>query len=162
MDSLNRKGLALSNLVIEVFRLNRLLLDAGDEFTKPVGLTSARRQVLGVVEHGPAPVAHIARTMGLTRQSVQQTADSLADDELVQYVENPNHRRAMLLQITPKGHKALEYVTRRQIEWANALGEKISLKDLASALTVLQTIQIKLDQAASQPNQPESGRKGMG
>ena len=42
--------------------------------------SSARWQVLGIVEHGPSPVAHIARTMGLTRQGVQGIADILTRD----------------------------------------------------------------------------------
>jgi hypothetical protein len=33
--------------------------------------------VLGVVEHGPAHAAEIARAIGLTRQSVQEVANGL-------------------------------------------------------------------------------------
>ena len=71
------QGAAVTDLIIEVFRLNGLLLEAGDLLTHPVGLTSARWQILGVVEHAPISVAHVARTMHLARQSVQQIADGL-------------------------------------------------------------------------------------
>ena len=70
MSKSSSKRSAFTELILEVFRLNGLLLEAGDRITQPVGLSSARWQVLGVVEHEPTPVAHVARIMGLTRQSV--------------------------------------------------------------------------------------------
>lgn len=62
MQPLSPEAVVFTDLIAEIFRANRLLLDAGDHLTEPVGLTSARWQVLGVVEHGPIPVSHVART----------------------------------------------------------------------------------------------------
>ena len=146
MSRLSLNAEAFTELILEVFRLNRLFLDAGDHLTQPVGLSSARWQVLGVVEHGPIPVAHVGRIMGLTRQSVQQTADSLAEDGLIEYIENPHHRRAKLMVMTPKGRKALDYVVERHAEWANQIGEKHSLEGLQTAVTVLQQVRENLEQ----------------
>lgn len=146
MNPLSLHGDAFTELVLEVFRVNRLLLEVGDQLTKPVELSSARWQVLGVVEHGPIPVAHVARTMGLTRQSVQQTADSLAADGLIAYRENPHHRRAKLMMITAKGREALDYVQEQHAGWANQLGEAHSLEDLRTAVQVLRQIRESLDQ----------------
>ena len=103
MSGLHRRGELFTEIVLEVFRLNRLLLDAGDALTAPVGLTSARWQVLGIVEHGPAPVAQVARSMGLTRQSVQETANGLEAEGFIEFAPNPRHHRAKLMVMTPKG-----------------------------------------------------------
>jgi DNA-binding MarR family transcriptional regulator len=130
MAKLRSHGNAFTELVLEVFRVNGLLLAAGDHLTQPVGLSSARWQVLGVVEHEPIPVAHVARVMGLTRQSVQQTADNLERDGFLEYIDNPHHRRAKLMRITAKERKALEYVEQRQVEWANQMGVKHALEGL--------------------------------
>lgn len=146
MNKLSLNADAFTELILEIFRLNRLLLDAGDHLTEPVGLTSARWQVLGVVEHGPVPVANVARVMGLTRQSVQQTADGLAEDGLIEYIENPHHRRAKLMVMTPKGRKALDYVVERHAEWANQIGGKQSLEALREAVTVLRQLRESLEQ----------------
>ena len=54
-------GAALTELVLTVFRVNGLLLDAGDRMTKDLGLTSARWQVMGALEQGPLTAAQIAR-----------------------------------------------------------------------------------------------------
>ncbi|MBV9786705.1 MAG: winged helix-turn-helix transcriptional regulator [Chloroflexi bacterium] len=145
MNPLSPLGDTFTELVLEVFRVNRLLLEAGDQLTKPVALSSARWQVLGVVEHGPIPVAHVARIMGLTRQSVQQTADGLAADGLIVYSDNPHHRRAKLMTLTTKGREALDYVQERHAEWANQLGATHTLEDLQTAVQVLRQIRESLD-----------------
>jgi DNA-binding MarR family transcriptional regulator len=113
--------------------------------TDPVGLSSARWQVLGVVEHQPTPVAHVARIMGLTRQSVQQTADALANDGFIIYTDNPHHRRAKLMTITPKGRKALDYVQQCQLDWANQISASLSLEALKTAVTVLRQLGERLE-----------------
>ena len=122
MTKRTRDGEAFTNLVLEVFRLNGLLLAAGDRLAEPAGLTAARWQVLGVADHGPAPVANVARIMGLTRQTVQTTADALERDGFVEYRNNPHHRRAKLIVLTDKGRAALRQVEARQAEWAGRLG----------------------------------------
>ena len=149
------EGEAFTELVLEVFRLNGLLLQAGDRLTEPVGLSSARWQVLGVVEHGPAPVANVARIMGLTRQSVQQTADALARDGFVAYLENPHHRRAKLIALTPSGRKALDHVVESHAEWANRIAPAVNLKRLRAAVNALRQVRERLEQDAASPPELE-------
>jgi DNA-binding MarR family transcriptional regulator len=148
MEKLTRHGSIFTDLVLEVFRVNRLLLEAGDALTEPVGLSSARWQVLGVVEHGPIPVAHVARVMGLTRQSVQQTADSLAEEGLIVYSKNPHHRRAKLMIMTAKGRTALDYVEQHHAQWANQVGAEHTLANLQTAVEVLRQLQTSLERDA--------------
>ena len=73
-------GQALTAMMREVCRLHGLWLAAGERLTHPLGLSSARWQVLSALYLAgePLPVAYIARHMGLTRQSVQRTVDILA------------------------------------------------------------------------------------
>jgi DNA-binding MarR family transcriptional regulator len=138
MAKLTPVGALLSELVIEVFRVNGLALAAGDRLTRPVGLTSARWQVMGVVDHAPTPVAHVARTMGLTRQSVRETADALVRDGFAIYVDNPHHRTAKLLALSDAGRKALREIEAQHALWANQLGRKLGLAGLQAAVGGLQ------------------------
>lgn len=156
MGNLNPHGLVFSDLVLEVFRVNRLLLDAGDVLTEPVGLNSARWQVLGVVEHGPIPVPHVARIMGLTRQAVQHTADNLAAEGLIAYRDNPHHRRAKLMAITPQGQKLLADVQQRHSVWANGVAEHLQIDDLRTALEVLGHIRERLEQGTARASDDEA------
>ena len=149
MSRLTRRGELFTEIVLEVFRLNRLLLDAGDGLTAPVGLTSARWQVLGIVEHGPAPVAQVARAMGLTRQSVQETANGLEADGFIEFAPNPRHRRARLLIMTPKSYAAMEVVARRHASWANELANRHQPAALAPVVSVLSEIRATLEESVA-------------
>jgi DNA-binding MarR family transcriptional regulator len=146
MSALSRRGELFTEVVLEVFRLNRLLLDAGDQLTAPVGLSSARWQVLGIVEHGPAHAAEIARAMGLTRQSVQEVANGLEAEGFIEFAPNPQHRRAKLLVMTAKGDAAMDVVRGRHAAWANTLGGGHSTVALTSVVTVLAEIRTALEE----------------
>ncbi|SHG35147.1 MarR family winged helix-turn-helix transcriptional regulator [Streptoalloteichus hindustanus] len=145
MASRTTGGDAVTELVEEVFTLNGLFLRAGDTMTAPHGLTSARWQVLGVLNHGPATVAQIARLRGLRRQSVQQTVDRLRDDELVTTRPNPKDRRAPLVHMTEKGARALRALAAPQAAWADELAAAVPPDDLATALAALRALRARLE-----------------
>ncbi len=131
------EGEAFSELVVHVFRLDGLLTAAGDALAEPAGQTTARWRVLAAVEETPMTVAQIARAWGLARQSVQRVADLLAADGLVAYHDNPAHRRAQLVRITPRGRTTLQRIQAAQRNWANTLGEHIGEHDLWTANRIL-------------------------
>lgn len=131
------EGDAFTGLVVKIFKLNGLLLAAGDELAGGAGQSSARWRVLAAVEDEPLTVAQVARRWGLARQSVQRVADVLVREGLAVYEENPNHRRSQLLLLTPKGRSTLEKIQAAQRVWANDLGAAIGETDLQQANTIL-------------------------
>lgn len=137
-------------LILEVFRLNSRLLAAGDELVAPLGLTSARWQVLGAIALSTVdqPVAHIARTMGLQRQGVQRIVNELSEDGLVAFCDNPHHRRAPLVVLTEKGQAAYSAAMRKREPWVENLAEGISKDEIASTLRVLSIIRQRVDEAS--------------
>jgi DNA-binding MarR family transcriptional regulator len=140
MTVLTTRGLEFSELLVEVFRVNGLLLSAGDQLARPAGLTSARWQVLGVVDHEPTTVAQVARVMGLTRQTVQQTANALERDRMIEFQDNPRDRRARLIALTPRGRTALRQVERRQAAWANQVAGRVTVAELRAATGTLRDL----------------------
>jgi DNA-binding MarR family transcriptional regulator len=140
-------GDAFSDLVVVVLRLHGRLIAAGNAMAKPVGQTESRWQVLGVVEHGPATVAEVARVFGLARQSVQRTADALERDGLVAFEDNPRHRRARLLRITSRGRAALLRIQEAQRVWADELGAQFDERDLRQAADLLERVRKALGPA---------------
>ncbi|MBE7200494.1 MAG: MarR family transcriptional regulator [Parafilimonas terrae] len=142
----DRARRALSGLVIEVFRLNGDLIEAGDALVHDLGLTSARWQVLGAVALAPAPlpVAHIARNMGLARQSVQRVVDDMRADELVRLEPNPHHRRAPLVALTAQGEAAYQRATMRKDLWADVLTEGVPPEAIEAAGTLLHALQQRI------------------
>ena len=138
-------GAVLTDLILETFRLNGRLLAAGDQLTRDLGLSSARWQVMGAIRDGPLSVAQIARNMGLTRQAVQRLANVLADEDLVEFAENPDHRRAKLVGLTERGRAVLEAVGRRQVEWSNGLAAGLTVDAIEEALAVLREVRQRLE-----------------
>ncbi|PCC73045.1 DNA-binding transcriptional regulator, MarR family [Nannocystis exedens] len=150
-------GRAFTDLILEVFRLNGLLLEAGDRLAAPSGLTSARWQVLGVADHGPVTVAQVARTMGLRRQSVQQTADALARDGFVVFVDDPDDRRARRIALTAAGRRALRAVEARHALWVEALAARVDLRALRATVAALRDANVLLQ--SPPPRGPRRRRK---
>jgi DNA-binding MarR family transcriptional regulator len=122
---------------VQVFRLDGALTAAGDALARPAGQTTARWRVLAAVEREPLTVAQIARAWSLARQSVQRIGDALEADGLVAYEDNPSHRRAKLVRLTPAGARVLGRIQSAQQAWANELGALIGAGDLAKATDVL-------------------------
>ena len=142
------KSAAITGLVLEIFRLNGLLVASGDALVAGVGLTSARWQVLGaaVLLQGRAPAAHIANFMGLTRQSVQRTADELEKAGIIEFNPNPHHKRARLVTLTAKGSALFDAAMRLQKPWAAALAAGIDGTALQTTAAVLAQLRARLEQ----------------
>jgi DNA-binding MarR family transcriptional regulator len=140
-------GDALTELMLETFRLNGRLLAAGDRLVAPLGLTSARWQVLGAIAMAgqPEPVAHIARDMGLTRQSVQRIVDVMAAEGLVAFAENPHHRRAKLVALTERGRAVYDAAILQHVDWSNALAQTLSPDEIAGATALMQAVRARLE-----------------
>ena len=142
-----KTGSVMTDLVLETFRLNGRLLASGDKLVEPLGLSSARWQVLGAIHFAetPQPVAWLARSMGLSRQGVQRIANELEKEGLVSFEPNPHHRRASLVVLTDKGQAIYDAADQRQIEWVNAFSQDIALAELQCALKVLSGMRAKLE-----------------
>jgi DNA-binding MarR family transcriptional regulator len=147
---MTKKDVTLTDLIVAVFRLNGRLLDAGNRLVGDLGLTSAWWQVLGALALSPVPlpVAHIARNMGLSRQSVQRVVDLLAEKELVQFEANPHHQRAKLIVLTPRGVAAVKAAEDRQRPWARDMAGGLSKGRIVEALAVLTHMERHLANAA--------------
>ena len=147
IEDRTRSRRSLTELILDVFRLNGALLASGDALVGDLGLTSARWQVLGAIALSPVPlpVAHLARNMGLTRQAVQRSVDEMRNDGLVRLDPNPHHRRAMLVTMTDGGNSAYCAASERQKRWADALAAGLSPKDIKAASVLMRELQRRLD-----------------
>lgn len=121
-----------------LFRLNGLLLETGEDITRPVGQSSARWQVLGGLGYGPRTVADLARLFGHARQSVQRVANALVKDGLVTQHPKEGDRRTFVLELTPRGREVLGQIYIRQVAWSDRVVTLIDSEELvalAEALT---------------------------
>jgi DNA-binding MarR family transcriptional regulator len=134
-------------LALEIFRLNGALIRFGDELVKPLGLTSARWQVLGSIAHGRGTfsVARLADNMGLARQSVQRIVDELAEAGLVGFAPNPAHKRAKLVVMTPQGERVFKRATAAWLPVADAMVAGFDPRQLRKTTQNLAELRDRLD-----------------
>jgi DNA-binding MarR family transcriptional regulator len=138
-------GAALTDVVIETFRLNGRLLEAAQWLAAEGRITAAWWQVLGAVLDEPRTVAEIGRRMGLTRQGVQRVADLLVERGLAEYRRNPAHRRAKLLACTEAGYWAVRRISLAQHPWADRVGGRVGAGELRDALGTMRRLLAALD-----------------
>lgn len=139
-------GAAFTELVLEIFRLNGRLLAAGDRLVAPLGLTSARWQVLGAVAMAERPesVAGLARGMGLNRQGVQRIVDEMQTEGWFAFAPNPQHRRAKLVVLTEGGRDLYDRAASLQVPWAEAIAAGLALDAIAEATRLLRELRDRL------------------
>jgi len=142
-------GAAVTQLIQTVFLVNAQLIADGDHLTRDLGFTSARWQVLGAAGSGLRSVAQLARHMSLTRQSVQRLVDWLVAGGYAVFIDNPDHQRAKLVQLTQKGIDIRRQLQLRPTSWANEMGAALSAEGLRSTLETLRGFRQAL--AAAKP-----------
>ena len=144
------EGDALTEMILTMFRVNNLTLTWGDRMVAPLGLTSARWQILGAIAYArrPRPVAWLARDLGANRQNVQRIVNELEKDGLLAFEPNPHHKRAHLVVLTDRGRQVYEEALRLYAPRAAALADGLAAEDIATARRVLDTLRARLEAEA--------------
>lgn len=129
----------MSAAVVAIFRANGRMLEWGDTFTAPFGLTSARWQVLGAISLAGRKLTapQIAEQMGVSRQGAQKQLNLLAADGLVEKFPNPAHRRSPHYNLTGQGEALFQQVNTSWELHAQATGQHFSRDELETTLRVL-------------------------
>ena len=83
----------LTEIMLEIFRVNARLLEKGNQLVAPLGMTSARWQILGAIAFSKqaSSCPQIAVAMGITRQGAQKQLNLAHEDGLVTPQENPRN-----------------------------------------------------------------------
>lgn len=107
-------GRALFDLGMEVIHTYFRLRAAGEKIgaTTPAGAGSWGL-LRSLATEGPQTVPQLARARPVSRQHIQTLANELAAQDLVEFVDNPAHRRSKLVAITAEGERRLAEVTER-------------------------------------------------
>lgn len=146
----------VTDLMLSVFRVNGRLLACGDVLVEPLGLTSARWQVLGAVAlAGKALSApQIAEAMGITRQGALKQLSRLVEEGLLEQQPNPRHERSPLYQLTAAGRKVYDRAAALNGQWTERLAGHFDRARLKAALAALQVLAEQLE-----PSMPAARQK---
>jgi DNA-binding MarR family transcriptional regulator len=148
---------AFTDLTLTVFRLNGTLLQWGDDLVAPLGLTSARWQMLGALALAGAPLTapQVGEAMGVTRQGAQKQLALLIAQGLVESRPNPAHRRSPLHVLTPRGRATYQRADREWTARATALARRIPPARARAATVSLESMLRGL-QSEDRPPETES------
>jgi DNA-binding MarR family transcriptional regulator len=140
------REIAFSRLMEECFKINRQLVAAVGKLTDGSGITGPQWGVLGELggPHAPLTVAQAARHLGMARQGVQRVADLLQEKGLIEYVENPSHRRAKLAAVTVAGRQLLTRLQEHESQWAQEAAGGLNPDDVQAATRLIRSIRLRL------------------
>ena len=136
------KRVLFLDLVLSVFRLNGLLIAQGDDMTEGLGLTHARWKVIGAIalSNNGLTVPGIARVLGQSRQAVQRITDVMVEDGLLEYYENPKHKRSVLVLLSDQGKEIYNTLREVQDPWAIDATQDIPVEELETALRLIRRL----------------------
>jgi DNA-binding MarR family transcriptional regulator len=86
---------------------------------------------------GPLTVPQIAQMRPTSRQRMQRLADELAAEGLVEFIDNPKHRRSKLVQLTPKGDARYRALNARFLSIASTMGVALSEADIRKTIEIV-------------------------
>ncbi|QTD45099.1 MarR family winged helix-turn-helix transcriptional regulator [Ottowia testudinis] len=136
---------AVTQLTLTVFRLNGVLLHWGDQLVAPLGLTSARWQMLGAIHLAATPLTapQVGESMGVTRQGAQKQLNLLLEQGLVEARHNLAHRRSPLYVLTPQG---VALYQKADALWAAQAAELAALIPAVKTRAATAVLEAMLDQ----------------
>jgi DNA-binding MarR family transcriptional regulator len=132
------KGEAIADLMLEVaqffFRIRAVGQRAGL-------ITSWGGGAFGFIRSlallGPLTVPQIAQMRPTSRQRMQRLADELAAEGLVEFIDNPRHRRSKLVRLTRKGDARYREMSARFLAIASTMGTDLSEVDIRKTTKIV-------------------------
>ena len=89
---------------------------------------------------GPLTVPQIAQMRPTSRQRMQRLADELAGEGLVEFVENPKHRRSRLVRLTPEGAARYRVLNAELLLIASSVGVALGKPDIRTTTETLRRL----------------------
>src|SRR5262245_29585322 len=135
------KGEAIADLMLEVaqffFRLRALGQRTGLITSWGGGALGFMRSLALI---GPLTVPQIAQMRPTSRQRMQRLADELASEGLVEFIDNPRHRRSKLVRLTGKGDARYRELSVRFLAIASTMGEDLREADVRKTIQILRLL----------------------
>ena len=89
---------------------------------------------------GPLTVPQIAQMRPTSRQRMQRLADELAAEGLVEFIDNPKHRRSKLVRLTRTGDERYRELNTRFLAIASTLGVGLSEGDIRRTTEIVRQL----------------------
>jgi DNA-binding MarR family transcriptional regulator len=119
-------------------------------FAKSTGLSMPQFSILMQLHHkGACGVSDVSERFDISNAAASQLVDKLVQGEYVERAEDPNDRRAKVLQLTPKGKGLIEAGFNERYRWMDELTSRMNSeehKKVAEALVILTKAAQKMEE----------------
>jgi len=130
----------LDALFTATVSLFHTLTAAAEDLHQQGNFTAGKRGLLrGLYRLGPQTVPQMARARPVSRQYIQMLTDRLAEEGLVEFVDNPAHKRSWLVRLTEKGKSLIVAMLAREAGVLKELPVPVSEQDILTATAVLRS-----------------------
>src|SRR5215203_1896404 len=137
----NQKAEAVAGLLLEIAACFFRIRAAGQ---KTGLITSWGGGAFGFMRSlamlGPLTVPQIAEMRPTSRQRMQRLADELAAAGLVEFIDNPKHRRSKLVRLTPKGDARYRELNARFLLIASTMGVALSEAEIRKTIEIVRRL----------------------
>ena len=101
-------------------------------FAKSTGLSMPQFSLLMQMHHkGACGMSEVSERFEITPAAASQLVDKLVQNGFIQREEDPNDRRAKLLNLTDKGRELIQRGIQERYRWVERLAEKLSSEERA-------------------------------
>ena len=136
-----RKAEAIAELMLEVAQCFFRIRAAGQKTGLITGWGGGAFGFMrSLAMLGPLTVPQIAGMRPTSRQRMQRLADELAADGLVEFIDNPKHRRSKRVQLTRKGAARYREMSARFLSLSSAVGGDLSDSEIRRATVVVRQL----------------------
>ncbi len=146
------KGEAIAELMLEVaqcfFRLRAVGQRTGLITSWGGGAFGFMRSLALL---GPLTVPQIAQMRPTSRQRMQRLADELAAEGLVEFIDNPRHRRSELVRLTRKGNTRYREMGARFLAIASTMGAGLSEADIRKTTETVRQLSEEVKVRSARP-----------
>src|SRR4029453_6963622 len=137
----DRKAEAIADLMLQVAQCFFRIRAVGQ---KTGFITSWGGGAFGFIRSlallGPLTVPQIAQMRPTSRQRMQRLADELAGEGLVEFIDNPKHRRSKLVRLTRKGDARYGELNARLLAIASTMGVGLSEGDIRRTTEIVRQL----------------------
>jgi DNA-binding MarR family transcriptional regulator len=133
------KGEAIADLMLEVAQFFFRLRWSENRVDHQLGRWRVRFHAQRRAD-GPLTVPQIAQMRPTSRQRMQRLADELAAEGLVEFIDNPRHRRSKLVRLTSKGDARYRELSARFLTIASTMGADLSEADIRKTAGIVRRL----------------------
>ena len=120
-----------------------------DRVHEQAGLSTSQRRVIHLLNRlGTATVPDMAFELGVSRQSIQVICNDLFSRNLIEFTENPRHKRSKLAVLTEPGHHAFRQAQQKEYQVIEELFQTIEIEKVTETCEVLVWIRKAMENLA--------------